>query len=156
MGDLWFFKALNNLFNLEFLISIMNNIDNIVSKEIKNNFFKVSNSLRGFRENLPSAIKEYIERASRIKGVMGIYFGLNGLEINILNIIESKDLLVFCHPAQDLILNIELEITKKYALENIDIDHRTMGSAGRTLDELESGGDIFGFFKDDKLSGLYF
>ena len=129
----------------------MNNIDNIVSKEIEDNFLKVSNSLRGLKENLPNAIKEYIARASRIEGVIGIYFGLNGVEINLLNIIESKDLLVFCHPAQDLILNVELEITKKYNLENID--HRIVGSAGRTLNELESEGDIFGFFKDDKYIG---
>lgn len=129
---------------------IMKKIDDVISKEIEDNFFKVSNSLRGFRENLPGAIKEYVERASKIEGVMGIYFGLNELEINLLSIIKSRDLFV-SHTAQDSILEIKLALFNKYNLENID--YRVVGSAGRTLDELESDGDIFGFFKDDKYIG---
>ncbi len=133
------------------MLEIAMNLDKVIVEEIEANACRMANALAVLRKDLSPAMREYVESVSEINGVIGIYCGLDGLTVNLLDIVESDDHGVADCNVRDSISKAELVMAEKYG--SLNINHRTVGSARKTLDGLEKGNEITGFFMDDEYSG---
>lgn len=125
-------------------------IDEVITEEIKRNETETTQGLKELRENSPRAIREYVERASQIRGVLGIFYGVEGTRINLLDIVESDNILIDS-AIQDLLSQVQLEIAREH--DSLYIHYRTVGSCRRTLAEIEVSGEIPTYLADDDYAG---
>ena len=80
-----------------------------------------------------------MDKVKKQEDVKAVYVGLNGLEVVLLDIVHSEDnVIILDSPSLEKISEAERQVSLKYDL-NI-IDHRTIGSGGKTLYQLEKEG----------------
>ena len=121
-------------------------VDDIIAGEIDRNTRKTNESLNSARRELTKVIAEYVERVSQHDVVTGVYFGMNGFNVNLLVVVDSRTESGISECCE--ILRTEFEHG-----EDLILDHRMYDSVGKSLEELERDGDIFRAFMDDEYSG---
>ena len=145
----------NNVFNHNSMIIIMRRLDDVIHNEIDDNLSRTTAEIGKTRRTLPDLVKDFVRQGSVIEGVIGLYFGLNGEEINLLAVIETSEgegYAEFDSRFYDIFTDIDLKLSRKYNLGNLNL--QVVGSGG-TLEDFEREDMQFHAFKDDKYIGKH-
>ena len=128
------------------MLEIAMGVDDIITGEIDENIRKTNESLSRARKELPKVIAEYAARVSQHDYVTGVYFGINGLNVNLLTVVDSR---------RGISISGCREILRTDFAhgEDLILDHRMYDSVCKNLEELERDREIFDAFMDDEHSG---
>ncbi len=124
-------------------------VEDVVNRQVN----KSIDDLAKAGEGLKRAVGEYVRDLSVIRGVVGVYFGLHGIDVNLLVVHNNQDSDIGfrLEEGDDEFYDVEDIFRGKYSLGIVDV--RYLPSNGRSLDELEADNSVFSAFIDDNYSG---